>query len=97
MVGWLMAATGSGIPRVSSISRNEIRTEVGDSRGELAADTSATAAAGHAGGRGHDARLEHALSTPRDRRADLARNSGPLAERLVDFLMRGQHPPAGGA
>ena len=42
MVGWLMAATGSGIPRVSSISRNEIRTEVGDSRGELAADTSVT-------------------------------------------------------
>jgi AcrR family transcriptional regulator len=64
----------------------------GISRGELAADTSVTLLLDTLVG----GAMMHALSTPRDRRADLARNTGPLAERLVDFLMRGQHPPAGG-
>ena len=30
VLGWLTAATTSGMPRVSSITRSEIRTEVGE-------------------------------------------------------------------
>jgi AcrR family transcriptional regulator len=62
----------------------------GKERGELSADTSATllldALAGGA--------MMHALSTPPDRRADLARHLGAYAEQLVSFLLRAVAVPA---
>jgi AcrR family transcriptional regulator len=61
-------------------------------RGELAAGTSVTLLLDTLVG----GAMMHAMSTPPDRRAELARNTGAHAGRLVDFLMRGQHPPAGG-
>lgn len=36
--------------------------------------------------------MMHALITPADQRADLVRNTGPYATRLVDFLMRAVTP-----
>ncbi len=59
-------------------------------RGELAAGTSVTLLLDTLVG----GAMMHAMSTPPDRRAGPARNVGVHAERLVDFLMRGQHPPA---
>jgi AcrR family transcriptional regulator len=60
----------------------------GVDRGEVAADTSATllldALVGGA--------MMHALVTPSDRRADLARNTGAYAAELVSFLLRAVTP-----
>jgi hypothetical protein len=38
--------------------------------------------------------MMHAMSTPADRRAELARNIGTHAGQLVDFLMRAVTCPA---
>ena len=40
--------------------------------------------------------MVHAMSTPADRRAELARTLGSHAGRLVDFLMRRGHHRRGG-
>lgn len=40
--------------------------------------------------------MMHALSTPADKRADLARNTGPHATRRVEFLLRRDSRPASG-
>jgi AcrR family transcriptional regulator len=56
----------------------------GIDRGEVAADTSVTLLLDTLVG----GAMMHAMSTPPDRRADLARNISAHAERLVDFLMR---------
>jgi hypothetical protein len=37
--------------------------------------------------------MMHALVIPDDRRADLARNTGPYADQLVSFLLRAVTPP----
>ncbi len=56
----------------------------GISRGELARDTSVTLLLDTLVG----GAMMHAMSTPADRRAELARTLGVQAGRLVDFLMR---------
>ncbi len=38
--------------------------------------------------------MMHAMSTPAEHRAKLARTAGAQAERLVDFLMRAVTVPA---
>jgi AcrR family transcriptional regulator len=62
----------------------------GISRGELAPDTSVTLLLDTLVG----GAMMHAMSTPADRRAELARTLGAQAERLVDFLMRAVTVPA---
>jgi AcrR family transcriptional regulator len=62
----------------------------GISRGEIAPGTSVTLLLDTLAG----GAMMHAMSTPADRRADLARNIGTHAERLVDFLMRAVSSPA---
>jgi AcrR family transcriptional regulator len=62
----------------------------GIDRGELAAGTSVTLLLDTLVG----GAMMHALSTPPDKRADLARNIGAHAERLVSFLLRAVAAPA---
>ena len=62
----------------------------GISRGELAPGTSVTLLLDTLAG----GAMMHAMSTPADRRCELARNIGSHAERLVDFLMRAVTTPA---
>jgi len=57
-------------------------------RGEVAPDTSATLLLDTLTG----GAMMHALITPADRRADLARNTGAYVTRLVDFLLRAVTP-----
>jgi AcrR family transcriptional regulator len=59
-------------------------------RGELAAGTSVTLLLDTLVG----GAMMHALSTPPDKRADLARNIGAHAERLVSFLLGAVAAPA---
>lgn len=59
-------------------------------RGEVAADTSVTLLLDTLIG----GAMMHAMVTPADRRADLARNTGAYADRLVDFLLRAVTVPA---
>ena len=62
----------------------------GIQRGELAADTPVTLLLDTLVG----GAMTHAMTTPPDKRADLARNLGTHAERLVNFLMRAVTVPA---
>jgi AcrR family transcriptional regulator len=62
----------------------------GIDRGELAAGTSVTLLLDTLVG----GAMMHALSTPPDKQADLARNIGAHAERLVSFLLRAVAAPA---
>jgi AcrR family transcriptional regulator len=62
----------------------------GIDRGEIAAGTSVTLLLETLVG----GAMMHALSTPPDKRADLARNISAHAERLVNFLMRAVTTPA---
>jgi AcrR family transcriptional regulator len=62
----------------------------GISRGEIAAGTSVTLLLDTLAG----GAMMHAMSTPAGRRAELARNIGTHAGRLVDFLMRAVTSPA---
>jgi len=62
----------------------------GIQRGELAADTPVTLLLDTLVG----GAMTHAMTTPPDKRADLARNLGAHAERLVDFLLRAVTVPA---
>ncbi len=62
----------------------------GIDRGELAAGTSVTLLLDTLVG----GAMMHALSTPADKRADLARNIGAHATRLVNFLLRAVTAPA---
>jgi AcrR family transcriptional regulator len=62
----------------------------GIDRGELAAGTSATLLLDTLVG----GAMMHALTTPPDRRADLARDVRAHAERLVSFLLRAVTTPA---
>lgn len=62
----------------------------GISRGEIAPGTSVTLLLDTLAG----GAMMHAMSTPADRRAELATNIGTHAERLVDFLMRAVSSPA---
>ena len=62
----------------------------GISRGELAPDTSVTLLLDTLVG----GAMMHAMGTPADRRAELARTLRAQAERLVDFLMRAVTVPA---
>ncbi len=62
----------------------------GISRGELAPETSVTLLLDTLVG----GAMMHAMSTPADRRAELARTLGAQAERLVNFLMRAVTVPA---
>jgi AcrR family transcriptional regulator len=61
----------------------------GIDRGELAAGTSVTLLLDTLVG----GAMMHALSTPPERRADLARNVSSQAERLVNFLLRAVAAP----
>src|SRR3984957_3660476 len=61
----------------------------GIDRGELAASTSVTLLLNTLVG----GAMMHALSTPPDKRADLARNIGAHAARLVNFLLRAVAAP----
>ncbi len=67
-------------------ARAVVRRGIG--RGELAADTSVTLLLDTLIG----GAMMHALVTPAARRADLARNTGAYAARLVGFLMRAVAP-----
>ncbi len=62
----------------------------GIDRGELAAGTSVTLLLDTLVG----GAMMHALSTPADQRADLARNTSAYAARLVSFLLRAVAGPA---
>jgi AcrR family transcriptional regulator len=62
----------------------------GISRGEIAPGTSVTLLLDTLAG----GAMMHAMSTPADRRAELARNIATHAEQLVDFLMRAVSSPA---
>jgi AcrR family transcriptional regulator len=62
----------------------------GIQRGELAADTPVTLLLDTLVG----GAMMHAMTTPPDKRADLARNLGTHAERLVNFLLRAVTVPA---
>jgi AcrR family transcriptional regulator len=61
----------------------------GIDRGEIAPDISVTLLLDTLIG----GAMMHALITPDDRRADLARNAGPYAGQLVSFLLRAVTPP----
>ena len=66
----------------------------GIDRGEIAAGTSVTLLLDTLVG----GAMMHALSTPPEKRADLARNIGDHAARLVNFLLRAvTTPPPNGA
>jgi Tetracyclin repressor-like, C-terminal domain len=56
----------------------------GMGRGEIAPDTSVTLLLDTLIG----GAMMHAMATPEDRRADLARHTGAYAAQLVSFLMR---------
>ena len=60
----------------------------GIDRGELAAGTPVTLLLNTLVG----GAMMHALIIPDDRRADLARNTGPYADQLVSFLLRAVTP-----
>jgi len=62
----------------------------GIQRGELAADTPVTLLLDTLVG----GAMMHAMTTPPDKRADLARNLGSYAEQLVGFLLRAVSVPA---
>jgi AcrR family transcriptional regulator len=62
----------------------------GIQRGELDADTPVTLLLDTLAG----GAMTHAMTTPPDKRADLARNLGTHAERLVNFLLRAVTVPA---
>ena len=62
----------------------------GIQRGELAADTPVTLLLDTLVG----GAMMHAMTTPPDKRADLARNLGAHAEQLVNFLLRAVTVPA---
>jgi len=62
----------------------------GMQRGELAADTPVTLLLDTLVG----GAMTHAMTTPPDKQADLARNLGTHAEQLVNFLMRAVTVPA---
>jgi AcrR family transcriptional regulator len=62
----------------------------GKQRGELASDTSSTLLLDTLTG----GAMMHELATPPNRRADLARNRGAYAERLVSFLLQAVTVPA---
>jgi AcrR family transcriptional regulator len=62
----------------------------GIQRGELPADTPVTLLLDTLAG----GAMMHAMTTPPDRRADLTRNLGTHAGRLVDFLLRAVTIPA---
>jgi AcrR family transcriptional regulator len=62
----------------------------GIDRGELPAETSVTLLLDTLAG----GAMMHAMSTPADRRAELARNTRAYAERLVDFLLRAVTAPS---
>ena len=62
----------------------------GIQRGELAADTPVTLLLDTLVG----GAMMHAMTTPPDKRADLANNLGTHAERLVNFLLRAVTVPA---
>jgi hypothetical protein len=74
----------SQVPAARAIVRRGIR------RGELAAGTPVTLLLDTLAG----GAMVHAMTTPPDRRADLARNLGTRAERLVNFLLRAVSVPA---
>jgi hypothetical protein len=61
----------------------------GIDRGEVAPDVSVTLLLDTLIG----GAMMHALVIPDDRRADLARNTGPYADQLVSFLLRAVTPP----
>ena len=61
----------------------------GIDRGEVAPDVSVTLLLDTLIG----GAMTHALVIPDDRRADLARNTGPYADQLVTFLLRAVTPP----
>jgi hypothetical protein len=94
----LEAATIPGIAehweamRLAQIRAARAIVRRGIRRGEAAPGTSATLLLNTLIG----GAMMFALSTPEDRRADLARNTGAQARRLVDFLLRAVRTPGEG-
>jgi AcrR family transcriptional regulator len=90
---------GSAIPGVAEHYETMRQSQVlaarglvrrGKKRGELDPGTSATLLLDTLTG----GAMMHAMTTPPDRRADLARNLGAYAEQLVTFLLRAVTTPA---